>query len=79
MGILSFPRSPWERLNVLHPTLGVAVSRYAVAGENLTLTGGNCIGRNVQIGAGAVVVTDAPDGAIMLGVPAVNVVRDKAG
>jgi serine acetyltransferase len=31
-------------LLVLHPGLGVVVSANAVIGENLTLTGGNCIG-----------------------------------
>lgn len=56
-------------LRVLHPTLGVVVSGYAIAGENLTLTGGNCIGirvgtqrggiaigSNVSLGANAVVL-----------------------
>ena len=56
-------------LRVLHPTLGVVVSGFTVAGENLTLTGGNCIGirtktppggiaigSNVLLGANAVVL-----------------------
>jgi len=32
-------------LLVLHPNLGVVVTAYTIAGRNLTLTGGNCIGR----------------------------------
>jgi len=32
-------------LLVLHPTLGTVVTAFTVAGKNLTLTGGNCIGR----------------------------------
>jgi serine O-acetyltransferase len=56
-------------LRVLHPTLGVVVSGYTIAGENLTLTGGNCvgiragtqrggiaIGSNVSLGANAVIL-----------------------
>lgn len=54
---------------VLHPTLGIVVSAKAVCGQNLVLTGGNCIGGrpgvhegdivlgdNVSIGANAVVL-----------------------
>lgn len=56
-------------LRILHPTLGVVVSGHTVAGENLTLTGGNCIGirgktqpgdiaigSNVLLGANAVIL-----------------------
>lgn len=31
-------------LIILHPSLGVVISSYAVIGKNLTLTGGNIIG-----------------------------------
>src|SRR5438067_1789559 len=31
-------------LRVLHPTLGIVISGKTVAGENLVLVGGNCIG-----------------------------------
>jgi serine acetyltransferase len=54
---------------VLHPSLGAVVSGYTVAGENLTLVGGNCIGLrkkgtygdiqlgdNVMVGVNAVVL-----------------------
>jgi serine O-acetyltransferase len=94
-------------LIVLHPGLGAVISEFTIAGRYLTLTGGNCIGRqrqkksvgeyeeyviigdsvtlganasiigpltvgsNVAIGAGAVVVKDVPDQAVMVGVPAV--------
>src|ERR1019366_1765702 len=56
-------------LRVLHPTLGVVVSGHTIAGENLTLKGGNCngsrtamqlgdiaIGSNVSLGANAVIL-----------------------
>jgi serine acetyltransferase len=91
-------------LRILHPTLGIVVSGFTVAGENLTMTGGNCIGNrkergvivigsnvilganavilgpvnignDCQIGAGAVVLHDAPDGSTLVGVPA-RAVRD---
>ena len=88
-------------LLILHPGLGIVVSGYTIAGDYLTLTGGNCIGirqsvnrgdlvigdgvylganavilgpvkigDQVVIGAGAVVIHDAPDNAILVGVPA---------
>ncbi len=56
-------------LKILHPSLGVVVSGYAVIGLNLELTGGNCIGgrknmkpdelvigNNVSLGANAVIL-----------------------
>lgn len=56
-------------LIVLHPTLGIVISGHATIGENLTLTGGNCIGgrkilkpndlligNNVSLGANAVIL-----------------------
>ncbi|MBC7814061.1 MAG: hypothetical protein H7175_23105 [Burkholderiales bacterium] len=33
---------------ILHPNLGVVVTQYTVAGKGLTLTGGNCIGRQAK-------------------------------
>lgn len=93
-------------LLILHPSLGIVINGNSIIGENLLLTGGNCIGgrkklhpgdlvlgnnvslganavilgpvhigNNVNIGAGAVVITDAPDNAIMVGVPAKNIVN----
>ena len=56
-------------LRILHPSLGIVVSGRTVAGENLILTGGNCLGgrkkmeegdlmlgNNVFLGANAVVL-----------------------
>jgi serine O-acetyltransferase len=51
-------------LLVLHPNLGIVVSGSAVAGADLTLTGGNCIGNGkglilgdrVNLGANAVIL-----------------------
>lgn len=91
-------------LMVLHPILGTVINGSAVIGENLILTGGNCIGgrrrlsrgdlvigdnvnlganavvlgpvtigNNVKIGAGAVVIKDAPDNAVLVGIPAENI------
>ena len=91
-------------LKILHASLGVVVSKYAVCGEHLTLTGGNCIGGRTAmkagdvwlgnhvslganavvlgpvriddrcvIGAGAVVIKDAPADSVLVGVPARNV------
>ena len=42
----------------------------ASIGANATVVCGHTIGKNAMIGAGAVVVTDVPDHALMLGVPA---------
>lgn len=41
-------------LSVLHPTLGIVVSGKAICGQNLTLTGGNCIGGRKPMGVGGV-------------------------
>jgi serine O-acetyltransferase len=56
-------------LLILHPSLGVVISAYAVVGDHLTLTGGNCIGgrkglkhgnlvlgNRVSLGANAVIL-----------------------
>jgi serine acetyltransferase len=39
-------------LHVLHPTLGVVISGKAVCGQNLILTGGNCIGGKAGVQEG---------------------------
>jgi acetyltransferase-like isoleucine patch superfamily enzyme len=90
-------------LRILHPALGIVVSGKTIAGERLTLTGGNLIGERSPIldgdidiatgvvlgansvvlgpvkvgdraivGAGAVVVSDVPSGAVVVGVPAME-------
>ena len=56
-------------LLVLHPSVGIVISRFSVIGENLTLTGGNIIGgkegcsfgdisigNNCSLGANAVII-----------------------
>ena len=42
----------------------------ASIGANATIVCGHTIGRNAMIGAGAVVTSDVPDHALMLGIPA---------
>jgi serine O-acetyltransferase len=51
-------------LLILHPTLGAVVSRHAVVGSRLTLTGGNCLGmREVSEGDSLVIGSDVDLGA----------------
>jgi serine acetyltransferase len=45
-------------LIVLHPALGVVVSQATVAGRNLVLTGGNCIGARGPVRHGDIVLGD---------------------
>ena len=63
------PRSQVLRHHLYERTL---VRRGVSIGANATLVCGHTIGRYAFIGAGAVVVTDVPDYALMLGVPAVQ-------
>jgi len=46
------------------------IKRRASIGSNATIMGGVTIGENALIGAGAVVVHDVPDNAVVAGVPA---------
>ena len=46
------------------------IKKGASIGANATIVCGNCIGRYALIGAGSVVVSDVPDYALMVGVPA---------
>ncbi|MCS5732135.1 serine O-acetyltransferase EpsC [Herbiconiux daphne] len=55
-----------ERREKRHPTLGDRV----VVGANATILGPVSIGADSMVGAGAVVVKDAPTGAILVGIPA---------
>lgn len=50
---------------ILIPTL---VKRHASIGSNATILPGVIIGEAAQVGAGAVVTKDVPDGAIVAGV-----------
>jgi UDP-2-acetamido-3-amino-2,3-dideoxy-glucuronate N-acetyltransferase len=61
------PRSHVSRKHEYRKTL---VRRGATIGANATVICGHTIGRYAFIGAGAVVTTDVPDYALMLGVPA---------
>ena len=61
------PRAEIERKDEYRPTL---VRRGATIGANATIMCGTTVGRYGFIGAGAVVLTDVPDYALMVGVPA---------
>lgn len=61
------PRAFIERKTEFKKTL---VKRGATIGANATIVCGVTIGKYALIGAGAVVVTDVPDYALFLGVPA---------
>jgi len=54
-----------------HPTLGDRV----VVGANATILGPVVIGADSSVGAGAVVVRDAPAGSVLVGIPARDVSR----
>jgi UDP-2-acetamido-3-amino-2,3-dideoxy-glucuronate N-acetyltransferase len=64
---VSNPRSQILRHHLYQRTL---VRRGASIGANATIVCGITIGRYAFVGAGAVVVDDVPDYALMLGVPA---------
>lgn len=61
------PRAHVERKREFAPTL---VQRGASLGANATIVAGVTIGRYALVGAGAVVVDDVPDHAIVVGNPA---------
>ncbi len=61
------PRSEIERKSEFKTTL---VRRGATIGANATIVCGVTIGRYALIGAGAVITSDVPDYALMVGVPA---------
>lgn len=61
------PRSQIMRHHLYESTV---VRRGATIGANSTIVCGVLIGKYAFVGAGAVVVTDVPDYALMLGVPA---------
>lgn len=64
------PRSAVSRKDEYRPTL---VRQGATLGANCTIVCGHTIGRYAFIGAGAVVLTDIADYALMVGVPAKQV------
>lgn len=61
------PRARVERKSEYRPTL---VKRGATLGANCTIVCGVTIGAHAFVGAGAVITTDVPDHALMVGVPA---------
>lgn len=61
-----YPRSH----NVKEELRGAHILRGAKLGANATLLPGVIIGENALVGAGAVVVDDVPDGAVVVGNPA---------
>ena len=61
------PRARVERKSEYRPTL---VKRGATLGANCTIVCGVTIGAHAFVGAGAVVNSDVPDHALMVGVPA---------
>lgn len=61
------PRSAVSRKHEHRPTL---VRQGASIGANATVVCGTTLGRHCFIGAGALVTTDVPDFALMVGVPA---------
>ncbi|RZL04487.1 MAG: N-acetyltransferase [Rubrivivax sp.] len=61
------PRSAVSRKHEYRRTL---VKQGATLGANCTIVCGSTVGRHAFIGAGAVVRTDVPDFALMVGVPA---------
>ena len=63
------PRSAICRRDQYLPT---HVVRGATIGANATIVCGHCVGKHAMIAAGAVVTSDVPDHALMVGVPAVQ-------
>jgi UDP-2-acetamido-3-amino-2,3-dideoxy-glucuronate N-acetyltransferase len=61
------PRSYIRRMDEIRPTL---VKEGATLGANCTIICGNTVGRFAFVGAGAVVINDVPDYALMTGNPA---------
>jgi UDP-2-acetamido-3-amino-2,3-dideoxy-glucuronate N-acetyltransferase len=63
------PRAEIHRMDELRPTI---VKKGATIGANATVVCGNTLGRHCFIGAGAVVLNDVSDNAIIVGNPAVQ-------
>lgn len=61
-----YPQSPGVKAQLRGPT----IRRGAKIGANVTLLPGVVVGENALVGAGSVVVTDVPAGAVVVGNPA---------
>ena len=59
------------------PSAAVLIGSNVVLGANAVVLGPVRIGCNCRIGAGAVVTADAPDGSVMVGVPARRIEEDR--
>ncbi len=67
--VITNARYPRSR-NVKEQLKGATIKRRARIGANATLLPGVTIGENALVGAGAVVVDDVPDDAVVVGNPA---------
>ncbi len=67
--VITNARYPRSR-NVKEQLKGATIKRRARIGANATLLPGVTIGENALVGAGAVVVEDVPDNAVVVGNPA---------
>lgn len=63
---VKYPLSPDAKKNLKGPV----IKKGAKIGANATILPGVLIGENALVGAGAVVVNDIPDGAVVVGNPA---------
>ena len=67
----TFTNDPMPRSKVYPESFrGIVVKRGASIGANATILPGITIGANAMVGAGAVVTTDVPDNAVVVGNPA---------
>ena len=72
LGGLSSKRSNQTNSNKRHPT----IKNNVMLGAGAKLLGDITIGENVKVGANAVVLTDVPDNAIAVGIPAKIIVKE---
>jgi serine O-acetyltransferase len=75
-----------SRIKVEHQvTIGAEGFESPVLGDDIfigagaKIVGAVSIGSRVRVGANAVVIADVPDDATAVGVPARNIIRDRAG
>ncbi|MGF1627551.1 MAG: serine O-acetyltransferase EpsC [Alphaproteobacteria bacterium] len=73
-GVAPSVDSDSQRNTKRHPTLEAGV----IVGSGAQILGPVTVGANARIGANAVVTKDVPAGATMVGIPARQVVREKA-
>lgn len=67
----TFTNDPFPRSKIYPEAFsGIRIKQGASVGANATLLPGITIGVNAMVGAGAVVTSDVPDGAVVVGNPA---------